>query len=74
MFMPYADKKILYSTGNHVPANISIPQKTKIFIVKTVSNSDQENLSKTTGYTAQSNDCTVVEFVYSATDINSMLR
>jgi hypothetical protein len=50
------------------------PLKTKIFIVKAVSKSDQENLSKTTSYTEQNNDCTVKEFVYSATDIKSMLR
>lgn len=34
-----------------------------MFIVKDVSNSDLENLSNTTGYTAQDNDCAVKVFV-----------
>ena len=64
MLTPYAGYKLLYNTGNHVPANISyISQKAKIFIVKAVSNSDLENLSNTTGYTAQNNDCAVEALV-----------
>jgi len=64
MFTPYAGWKILYNTGNHVPANILyISQKAKIFIVMAVSNSDLENLSNTTGYSAQNNDCAVRAFV-----------
>lgn len=56
--------KLLYNTGNHVPANILyISQKAKIFIVKVASNSDLENLSNATGYTAKNNDCAVEGFV-----------